>query len=159
MSPNAYCISRFHFEALWALPLIALLTGCTTGAHWRMDRAQPHPLPPSSSFSSSSPSSPVPLSEPWWENYRPLLPKGHDTCALMQESAQVEENLRLAPGRGLSPQHAISLWTWLARTPLPLRTFAPRLVAAPCRVARPAGTLLRVAPLVRAVPCARRHAA
>lgn len=42
----------------------------------------------------------------------------------------MEENLRLTPGRGLNPQHAISLWTWLARSPLPLRTFAPRTALA-----------------------------
>ncbi|HYO54580.1 hypothetical protein, partial [Archangium sp.] len=89
-----------------ALTVIALLTGCTTGAHWRMDRAQTHPRPPSSSFSSTSPASPVLLAEPWWEKYRPLIPQGQDTCALLQEPAQVEESLRLAPGRDLSPQHA-----------------------------------------------------
>ncbi|WP_158502184.1 hypothetical protein [Vitiosangium sp. GDMCC 1.1324] len=38
--------------------------------------------------------------------------------------------LRLAPGRDLRPQQAMALWSWLAKAPVPLRTFAPRTALA-----------------------------
>jgi hypothetical protein len=122
--PDSHALRRCAPRALLVLIVITLLAGCTTGTHWRMDRAQP---PRPSSFSSESPVLPA---KPWWEDYRPLIPQEQDTCALLQKSAQVKEDLRLASGRDLHPQQALALWSWLAKTPLPLRTFAPRTALA-----------------------------
>ncbi|HYO71023.1 MAG TPA: hypothetical protein VEU33_33585, partial [Archangium sp.] len=42
----------------------------------------------------------------------------------------MDEHLRLAPTLPLQPQQALGLWSWLARAPLSLRTFAPRTALA-----------------------------
>ncbi|WP_052518306.1 hypothetical protein [Archangium violaceum] len=73
---------------------------------------------------------PTPPATPWWEAYRPLIPREQDTCALLQESAQVDAHLRLDTNRPLQTQQALALWSWLARAPLSLRTFAPRTALA-----------------------------
>jgi hypothetical protein len=73
---------------------------------------------------------PASPSTPWWEDYRPLIPREQDTCALLQQSAQVDERLRLATNRPLHSQQALTLWSWLARAPLALHTFAPRTALA-----------------------------
>ena len=122
-----YCLPSFRGLAAALLTLVAcaLLAGCATNPHGgRMARARPHSpsaWPLSSSFTGSA--SPA---TPWWEDYRPLIPREQDTCALLQTSAQVDERLRLATNRPLHPQQALALWSWLARAPLSLRTFAPR---------------------------------
>jgi hypothetical protein len=112
------------FRALLVLATCALLAGCATGEHWRMEHE-----PPARAWrleASTASAQPVPPTRPWWEDYRPLIPPGQDTCALLQESAQVDEKVRLVPGRALHPRQALVLWSWLARAPLPMRTFAPR---------------------------------
>ncbi|HZI04424.1 MAG TPA: hypothetical protein VEZ71_10395 [Archangium sp.] len=113
---------------LLTLAACALLAGCATAAHWRPEHARPHP--PSAWRLSSSPAELIPLAPPWWEDYRPLIPREQDTCALLQQSAQVDEHLRLASNHSIQPQQALALWSWLARAPLSLRTFAPRTALA-----------------------------
>lgn len=48
LAPDPSPHAQRHVRALLALTFIALLTGCATGTHWRMDEAQPHARPPSS---------------------------------------------------------------------------------------------------------------
>jgi hypothetical protein len=115
--------------ALLALAACALLAGCATAPHWRPEHARPPP-PGVWRLSSSPSTQPLPSTAPWWEDYRPLIPRGQDTCALLQQSAQVDERLRLAIPQPLPPQQALALWSWLARAPLTLRTFAPRTALA-----------------------------
>ncbi len=127
MAPRFY--SRGPATALLLLAACALLAGCATGPRWRTQHGQPQP-PNTWRLSSPASASPGPPATPWWEDYRPLIPREQDTCALLQESARVEEGLRLASGRPLHPARALALWSWLARQSLPLRTFAPRTALA-----------------------------
>ncbi|HYO60023.1 hypothetical protein [Archangium sp.] len=115
--------------ALLVLAGCALLAGCATDPHWRMEHARAHP-PGAWRLSSSASAEPASAATPWWEDYRPLIPREQDTCALLQKSAQVDEHLRLVTNHPLHPQQALALWSWLARAPLSLRTFAPRTALA-----------------------------
>ena len=117
--------SRGLTAALLALVACALLAGCATDSHWRIEHSRPHPSG-TWRLSSSSFAEPAPAAAPWWEDYRPLIPREQDTCALLQQSAQVDEGLGLATNHPLNPQQALALWSWLARAPLTLHTFAPR---------------------------------
>jgi hypothetical protein len=118
-------LSRGLAESLLALVVCALLAGCATDPHWRIEHSRRHPQG-TWRLSSSSPAEPAPAAAPWWEDYRPLISREQDTCALLQQSAEVDESLRLVTNRPLSSQQALALWSWLARAPLTLHTFAPR---------------------------------
>ena len=118
-------LPRVLAESLLALVACALLAGCATDPHWRVGHSRPYPSG-TWRLSSSSFAEPAPATAPWWEDYRPLIPREQDTCALLQQSAEVDESLRLATNRPLSSQQALALWSWLARAPLTLHTFAPR---------------------------------
>ncbi len=114
---------------LLALAACGLLAGCATDPHWRMGHARTQP-PSAWRLSSSALAEPASPATPWWEDYRPLIPREQDTCTLLQKSAQVDEDVRLVTSRPLQPQQALALWSWLAREPLSLRTFAPRTALA-----------------------------
>ncbi|WP_375766867.1 hypothetical protein NR798_35005 [Archangium gephyra] len=114
--------------ALLALAACTLLAGCAMAPHWHPEHARPHP--PSSWRLSSAPAAPLPPTTPWWEDYRPRIPREQDTCALLQQSAQVDERVRLAANHSLQSQQALALWSWLARAPLSPGTFAPRTALA-----------------------------
>lgn len=118
-------LSRGLSESLLALVVCALLAGCATDPHWRIGRSRPHP-PGTWRLSSSSLADPAPAAAPWWEDYRPLISREQDTCALLQQSGEVDESLHLPTNRPFSSQQALALWSWLARAPLTLHTFAPR---------------------------------
>ncbi len=126
-----YCppASRGLAATLLALVACALLAGCATDAHWRGEHARSQP-PSTWRLSSSAVIGAASPATPWWEDYRPLIPREQDTCALLQQSAQVDEGLRLVTNRPLHSQQALALWSWLARAPLALHTFAPRTALA-----------------------------
>ncbi len=125
-SPRSH---RGTAAALLAVAVCALLAGCAAAPHGRPEHARPHP-PRAWRLSSSPSAQPLAPVTPWWEDYHPLIPREQDTCALLQESAQVDKRLRLATHHPLQHQQALALWSWLARAPLSLHTFAPRTALA-----------------------------